>query len=109
MANSVDPDETVRYEPSHQDLHCLQRYLYWFVGMRVLTLILNRKDNLLSILQLYIIYLDKEVNAFRMKQNPPIYRITMKTSPQNFLSVIRDNILLLYIPVNVFICRYTIN
>ena len=23
FANSVDPDETVRYEPSHQDLHCL--------------------------------------------------------------------------------------
>ena len=21
-ANSVDPDETARYEPSHQDLHC---------------------------------------------------------------------------------------
>ena len=23
-ANSVDPDETARNEPSHQDLHCLQ-------------------------------------------------------------------------------------
>ena len=22
-ANSVDPDETARHEPSHQDLHCL--------------------------------------------------------------------------------------
>ena len=22
-ANSVDPDETAHYEPSHQDLHCL--------------------------------------------------------------------------------------
>ena len=22
--NSVDPDETARHEPSHQDLHCLQ-------------------------------------------------------------------------------------
>ena len=22
-ANSVDPDETARYEPSHQDLHCM--------------------------------------------------------------------------------------
>ena len=28
MANSVDPNETARYEPSHQDLHCLQRYLF---------------------------------------------------------------------------------
>ena len=25
---SVDPDETVRDEPSHLDLHCLQMYLY---------------------------------------------------------------------------------
>ena len=36
MANSVDPDETARYEPSHQDLHCLQRYLYWSSGMKEL-------------------------------------------------------------------------
>ena len=27
MANSVDPDEMAHYEPSHQDLHCLQRFL----------------------------------------------------------------------------------
>ena len=30
LANSVDPDETARYGPSHQDLHCLHRYLFWF-------------------------------------------------------------------------------
>ena len=28
MANSVDPDETVRYKPSHLDLHCLHRHLF---------------------------------------------------------------------------------
>ena len=27
MASSVDPDKTAKYEPSHQDLHCLHRYL----------------------------------------------------------------------------------
>ena len=27
MANSVDPDETARSEPSHLDLHCLQSVL----------------------------------------------------------------------------------
>ena len=37
MANSVDPDETARYEPSHLDLRCLQRYLYWSVGMNGLS------------------------------------------------------------------------
>ena len=31
VAHSVDPDETARHEPSHLDLHCLQRYLYVFV------------------------------------------------------------------------------
>ena len=25
MSNSVDPDETARYEPSHLDLRCLQK------------------------------------------------------------------------------------
>ena len=32
--NSVDPDETACYEPSDLDLHCLQSYLYWSVGMK---------------------------------------------------------------------------
>ena len=34
MANSVDPNETARYQPSYLDLHCLQRYLNWSVGMK---------------------------------------------------------------------------
>ena len=28
-ANSAGPDETARNKPSHQDLHCFQRYLFW--------------------------------------------------------------------------------
>ena len=32
MANNVDPDEMAHYEPSHLDLHCLQRYLSWSAG-----------------------------------------------------------------------------
>ena len=34
IANKVDPDERARYKPSHLDLYCLQRYLYWSVGMK---------------------------------------------------------------------------
>ena len=34
MANSVDPDGTARHEPSHLDLHCLHRYLFWSAGLR---------------------------------------------------------------------------
>ena len=38
MANRVYPDETAQYEPSHQDLHCLQRYLVWSTGLKGLKL-----------------------------------------------------------------------
>ena len=31
---------TQTYEPSHLDLHCLQRYLYWSVGIKGLTFVL---------------------------------------------------------------------
>ena len=34
MTTSVDPDDTARYEPSHLDLHCLQRCVYWSAGMK---------------------------------------------------------------------------
>ena len=34
MANSVDPDEMAHHEPSHQDLHYLQRYLVCSVGLK---------------------------------------------------------------------------
>ena len=34
VANSVDTNETARIEPSHQDLHCLQRHLHWSAGMK---------------------------------------------------------------------------
>ena len=32
MANSADPDGTARHEPSHLDLHYLQRFLFWSGG-----------------------------------------------------------------------------
>ena len=34
IGNSVDPDETAHDEPSHLDLHCLQKYMYSSVGMK---------------------------------------------------------------------------
>ena len=34
MANSVDPDETAHYEPSHLDLHCLYKYLFWSARLK---------------------------------------------------------------------------
>ena len=36
IANSVDPDETAHDEPSHQDLHFLQRHMLWSVGLKTL-------------------------------------------------------------------------
>ena len=35
MTNSVDPDETARYE--HLDLHCIQWYLFRSVWMKWLS------------------------------------------------------------------------
>ena len=44
IANSVDPDETAHYEPSHPDLHCLHKYLFWVIGPKGLSYIQNRSD-----------------------------------------------------------------
>ena len=34
LTNSVDPDETARKEPSHLDLHGLQRCPCWSAGLK---------------------------------------------------------------------------
>ena len=34
MANSVDPEEMDHYKHSHQDLHCLQKYLFCSAGLK---------------------------------------------------------------------------
>ena len=34
-ANRIDPDEMAHYKPSHQDLLCLQRYMFWSTGQKV--------------------------------------------------------------------------
>ena len=34
IAKSVGPDETAPYEPSHLDLHYLQKYLLWSLGLK---------------------------------------------------------------------------
>ena len=34
MTNSVYPDETARHEPSHLDLHCLRRNMFWSAGIK---------------------------------------------------------------------------
>ena len=46
MANSVDPDETARYEPSYQDLHCLHRYLRWSARLNSQTTIKRMEHTL---------------------------------------------------------------
>ena len=37
MTNSVGPDETTSYEPSHLDMHCLQKYPSWTTRQKGLT------------------------------------------------------------------------
>ena len=36
MANSVDPDEMARHEPSHLELHCLHRHPFWSTELKEL-------------------------------------------------------------------------
>ena len=38
IANSVDQNEMAHYEPSHLDLHCLLRFLFWSAGLESLTM-----------------------------------------------------------------------
>ena len=47
MANSVDPDETACNEPSHLNLHCLHRYLFWYVRLKGLN---NFQEDVLRII-----------------------------------------------------------
>ena len=46
MADSVDPDETAHNEPSHQDLHCFQWCLCWYVVMKGFNQISNSLDRI---------------------------------------------------------------
>ena len=34
MATSIDPDDKAHHNPSHFDLHSLQRYLFWVTGLK---------------------------------------------------------------------------
>ena len=36
LANSVDQDDMVHYKPSHMDLHCLQMFMFWDMGLKEL-------------------------------------------------------------------------
>ena len=45
FANSVDPDETARHEPSHQALHCLPFcFIFWLISL-VVTMDLSKFKN----------------------------------------------------------------
>ena len=46
MSNSIAPDETAHYEPSHLDLHCLQKSIVVAFGSeRVKVPIIAAADN----------------------------------------------------------------
>ena len=40
-ANSADPDETAHHEPSHLDLHCLNKSLFWSTVLKGFSLVLR--------------------------------------------------------------------
>ena len=67
MANSVDPDEMAHYKQSHQDLHCLHRYLFWSTrlkGLKHMILTFYRKQD--EICHLYFI-VSGEISVYLTK------------------------------------------
>ena len=52
MANSVNPDETACYEPSHLDLHCLQSYFKGLdkIGYQVNSFLISSQKHMLLVL-----------------------------------------------------------
>ena len=44
MPNSVDPDETAHYEPSHLNLRCLQKSIIFACGSEKVKLVLHIKS-----------------------------------------------------------------
>ena len=54
MSNSIDPDETAHYEPSHLDLYCLQKsVVIAFGGERVKALSKIAADDVLNFYLLF--------------------------------------------------------
>ena len=53
MSNSVDPDETAHYEPSHLDLRCLQKSIIIVLGRKELRPYFALSGLILS-LQIYV-------------------------------------------------------
>ena len=45
ISNSIDPDETAHYEPSHLDLHCLQKPMLLPIAVKVLTVFAEDLSN----------------------------------------------------------------
>ena len=54
MANSVDPNETARDEPSDLNLHCLHRYLFLSAGLKAISPSLNGSR--------YVNFLEKQLD-----------------------------------------------
>ena len=77
MAISADPDETAHYEPSHLDLHCLNRYLYWSVGIKGLQMSAMRINHVETNL------LRKERILVCLEYNGPVNTITEAMSSRS--------------------------
>ena len=69
MANIVDPDVTARNQPSHLDLHCLHRCLFWSAWLKGLRLLIP--------LYVYIVIVYESISwDYRIKKAMP-YRIAL--------------------------------
>ena len=80
----LDPDEMVRYEPSHLDLHCLRRYQCWSAEMKGLTCLMHFGKYKQKLIQLVW-----EKGCFQLISEQSRHR---SVSPGHSLFVIKFNI-----------------
>ena len=63
MSNSVDPDETAHYEPSHLDLRCLQKPIITACGSERVNLDQAKINGPRNLIRVFIVYIFHSQNA----------------------------------------------
>ena len=65
MSNSVDPDETAHYEPSHLDPRCLQKPIIVYGNEKVKALITTVRATFLFYFIFILLYFFRENKTWR--------------------------------------------
>ena len=84
MAKSVDPDEAATYKLSQLDLHCLQRNLCWYPGIKELKEISTEQaDNSIDLVESH--FQEKQLLIW-LAWNSPVNTIKIMSSRSLYLA-----------------------